>query len=516
MSSQATRKVEASAMSRSIPSAAVVAALIAALWCAASAGSAPSGSSVHAAGDEPAPAPAAPAGDPAAKGVFLVYSVNTTGEIDVCGCKRKKVRQGSITRRASYVRQARFQHANLLLVDGGNTLTGPDDARGEEHERKQTIEKAKVLVESYSRLGYRAMAIGNYDLLLGLPALEELRTLARFPFLSANLVDAASGETIFAPTAEVEVGGVKVGILGLTLEGFPQFYLDQGSPDRPLKLLGAIETAKKHVPGLRERNDVVIVLSLQDAATNRKLAAEVPGIDFLVDPFIELGNHKLWVDEDKVLERAGETLIVRMDAQGARLGTLDLTIGGAGRPFVDLADESAPAGRSSYWFERISLEPHMLEDPEIALLVEAYKKQASIVDVGTLPPLPHKDRYRTSAVCQACHQEQYDFWKGTKHGTAFASLEETGDQWRQDCISCHVLGYGQAFIAPADADPYKDVQCENCHGLNPQHPEDPAAHEWPKIEETACLVCHNPEQTRTPFHFFEEKPRVACPPLKRE
>jgi len=506
-------------MTRTTRAAAVAAALLLALWCAASA---PSGPPAQAAGgerpDDPPAAPAAPAAPatPAGKSVFLVYSVNVTGEIDVCGCKRKKVRQGSITRRASYIRQAGFQHPNLLLIDGGNTLVGPEDKRVTEHERKQTVEKAKVLIESYNRLGYRAMAVGNFDLLLGLAELGELAKLARFPFLSANLVDAATGETIFAPTAEIEVGGVKVGILGLTLETFPKYYLEQGSPDRPLEIRGAIETAKKHVPALRERNDIVIVLSLQDVGTNRKLAQEVPGIDFLVDPFIELGNHKLWVDEDKLLERVGETLLVRMDAQGARIGTLDLALGPAGRPFVDLADENAPAGRSSYWFERISLEPHLLEDPEIALLVDAYRKQASIVDVGTLPPLPHKDRYRTSAVCQACHQEQYDFWKGTKHGTAFASLEETGDQWRQDCISCHVLGYGQAFIAPADADPYKDVQCENCHGLNPQHPEDPAAHQWPKIEETACLVCHNEEQTRSQFHFLVERPKVACPPLKRE
>lgn len=502
-------------MSRKIRAAGALSALVLAIaWAAASAGG-PRDAAAQAAAQS-TPADPAPAPAPAPKGTFLIYSVNTTGEIDVCGCKRKKVRQGSITRRASYIRQARFQHPSLLLVDGGNTLLGPEDKRGEAHERKQTLEKAKVLVESYNRLGYHAMAIGNYDLMFSQAELEELRKLARFPFLSANLVDATTGETIFSPTAEVEVGGVKVGILGLTLEKFPQYYLDQGSPGRPLKLLGAIETAKKHVPALREKCDVVIVLSLQDVATNRKLAEEVPGIDFLVDPMIELGNHKLWIDDDKLLERAGETLILRMDAQGARLGTLDLTLGAAGRPFVDLADENAPPGRSSYWFERVSLEPHMLEDPEVALLVEAFKQQASIVDVAALPPLPHKDRYRTSAVCQACHQEQYDFWKGTKHGTAFASLEETGDQWRQDCIACHVLGYGQAFIAPADADPYKDVQCENCHGLNPQHPEDPAAHEWPKIEEPACLVCHNQEQTRTEFHFFMEKPKVACPPLKRE
>lgn len=461
-------------------------------------------------GDTPADEPTTPQ-----KTLFLVYSVNVTGEIDVCGCKRKKVRQGSITRRGSYLRQARYAHPDMLIIDGGNTLVGPDDKRNEEYEKKQTLEKAKVLIESYNRLGYQAMAVGNYDLLLGVPQLQELEKQAKFPLLSANLVDAETGKTVFPPTAEVVVGGVKVGLLGLTLESFPQYYLDQASPDRKLKITSSLEAAQLLVPQLRARNDIVILLSVQDAEKNREIAAQVPGIDFLVDPLIELGNHKLWVDDEHAMETVGETLIVRMDAQGARLGTLDLTVFPKGRPFVDFADENALAGRSNYWFERISLEPHMLEDPEIALIVKAYQEQASIVDVAKLPPLPHKEMYLGAATCQACHVEQYDFWKATKHGTAFASLEETGDQWRQDCIACHVLGYGQAFIAPADAEPFKDVQCENCHGLNPQHPLDPAAHKWTKIEEKACLVCHNKEQTRSDFHMFTEKPKVACPPLQR-
>ena len=451
------------------------------------------------------------------KNVFVIYSVNVTGQIDVCGCKRKKVRQGSITRRGSYIRQARFANPDALVVDAGNTLVGPNDKRTKEHELAQTFEKSKVLVESYNRLGYAAMGIGNYDLLLGVDRLKQLEKMAQFPFLSANLVDAETGETIFPATHEIEVGGVKVGMLGLTLEGIPQYYLDKSSPDRKLKLTDALAAAEHHVPVLAARNDVVIVFSINDLARNREIAEKVKGIDFLIDPQIELGNHKLWIDDDMLLETVDDTTIARMDAQGARVGTLDLFIRPKpSRPIVDGSQGDVPEGRSEYWYEKVSLEPHMLEDPEIDLLVEAYRKQASIVDVGKLPPLPHKDKYLTASTCQACHQPQYEFWKGTTHADAFSSLEETGDQWRQDCIACHVVGYGQAFIAPEDAEPYKNVQCESCHGLNPQHPLDPPAHKWGKVKEESCLACHNKEQTRNDFHFFREKPKVACPPLERQ
>jgi len=71
----------------------------------------------------------------ASKNLFLVFSINNIGYIDVCGCKRKKVRQGSITRRAAYIGQARYHHENLLLIDGGNTLFGPDDGKKKDFEK---------------------------------------------------------------------------------------------------------------------------------------------------------------------------------------------------------------------------------------------------------------------------------------------------------------------------------------------------------------------------------------------
>jgi len=244
-----------------------------------------------AAADSPekkAPAPTTDSTD--GKELFFVYSVNVVGEIDVCGCKRKKVRQGSITRRGSYLRQAQYVHPNMIVVDGGNALLGPDDKRTTAHELEQTLEKSKVLVEAYNRLGYGAMAVGNYDLLLGLENLKQLEEMAKFPFISANLADAETGELIFPPTAEVESGGVKVGLVGLTLETIPQYYLDKSSPNRKLKLTDALAAAEKYVSELRTRNDIVVVMSINDVNRNREIAEKVAGIDFLIDPLIELGQ----------------------------------------------------------------------------------------------------------------------------------------------------------------------------------------------------------------------------------
>ena len=454
---------------------------------------------------------------PSSHDMFLVFSINNVGYIDVCGCKRKKVRQGSISRRSAYIDQARFHHENLVLIDGGNTLFGPDDGKKlEDFRRKQLKAKAQLIIESYNRMGYQAMLVGHHDLTLGLPDLLEFQKQAKFPLLSANLVYRDDQKTIFPPSTIIEVDGMKIGVLGLTIDTIPSYFLEKANPDRPLALLNAVETAQKLVPQLREQCDMVILLSANHLSENRELAEKVDGVDLILDPMIELGNHKIWVDEEDSLETINNTLLARTDSQGARLGTLAIDWIDGGAPMVSLSyDEAPPAGRSTYWYERASMEPHLLEDPEIVEMVNAFKKSAEFLSSEKLPPLHSKDQYLTASTCSVCHVEQTEFWKKTTHATAFSSLEETGDQWRQDCIACHVLGYGQAFIAPADAEPYKDVQCENCHGLNPQHPTDPVNHPWPAVQEKSCLVCHNKEQTREDFVFIRERPKVACPLLKR-
>src|SRR6058998_242553 len=90
------------------------------------------------------------------KNFTLVYTVNNAGYIDVCGCKHKEVRQGSLTRRASFLKQLRATGRDLLLVDGGSSLFALED-RVKESELTEALRKAELIIEAYNRMGYRAM-----------------------------------------------------------------------------------------------------------------------------------------------------------------------------------------------------------------------------------------------------------------------------------------------------------------------------------------------------------------------
>ena len=160
-----------------------------------------------------------------AKKFTLVYNINNAGYIDVCGCKHKEVRQGSMTRRASFLKQLKATGRDLLLLDGGSAFF-PINKRLKPTEVKEAVRKAELITESYNRIGYSALAIGPYDLITGLDNLLKLEKKARFQMLSANFVD-KNGKLLFKPHAVFEAGGVRGGVIGLTLETIPKPVLEK-------------------------------------------------------------------------------------------------------------------------------------------------------------------------------------------------------------------------------------------------------------------------------------------------
>ncbi len=467
--------------------------------------------------------------DAAAKKFTLIYNVNNSGYIDVCGCKHKEVRQGSLTRRASFLRQIRATGREILLLDGGSSLYKVGD-RVKDAERAEAIRKAAVIVEAYNRMGYRAMAVGPFELAGGLDALRDLEKKAKFELLSANLVDAKTGELLFEPHIVETVGGVRVGVIGLTLESMSKVFLGKVAPGTRVE--SPKDALAKSLAELKGKVDLIVALSHLREEVNRELADAFPEVQILIDPYIQYGNPHTWIKKDEWLSTRKDTVFLRGDGQGARLGCLDIEMTRSGKPLVhwaDLADledlvktpnatEADRAKlaelreRNEFDFQITSIEPHHLTDPEIDQLVEAWKNNVDLASVKAgEAELPHRADYLTAAKCQGCHEKQYEWWKGTKHAVAMASLERENNHRRFDCIGCHTLGYGKAFLDVTNAGVYANVQCESCHGTNPQHVDDPKQHRFGRITRKDCLVCHNKEQTLKDFHFARARRMVACP-----
>jgi hypothetical protein len=107
--------------------------------------------------------------------------------------------------------------------------------------------------------------------------------------------------------------------------------------------------------------------------------------------------------------------------------------------------------------------------------------------------------------CQSCHPKEYEKWKTTNHATAFDTLVKKGNQFDPDCIECHTTGFNQynGFRSFKTTPGMINVQCEICHGPLSLHSReeylvkakklDKGTAQFPKITETLCIKCHNPD-----------------------
>ena len=196
---------------------------------------------------------------------------------------------------ATLVKQVRKENPNVLLVDSGDTIQGTPL---QYYHNKKNNQPPDPMMLAMSALKYDSMAVGNHEYNFGLQVLEKARSEASFPWLSANSYNKGSNETHYKPYIVKEIGGARIGILGLTTPGIPNWENTQNYAG--LEFRDPLTEAKKWVPVLRlkERADVVVItmhMGLEhDLRTgemnpgqvsneNRAIAIanQVPGVDLI-------------------------------------------------------------------------------------------------------------------------------------------------------------------------------------------------------------------------------------------
>lgn len=213
---------------------------------------------------------------------------------------------GGLARIATVVNRIRDEGQPVLLLDAGDTIHGTGIA---------AATKGKVLIDAMNLMGFNAMTVGNHEFNWGMEPLFASRDEAEFPFLSANLLETATDELLFEPYKIIEQGNVKIGILGLSARANRHH-----APEvRELVTnLDAIEVASEIVPELREKVDILVVLSHLGHFNDRFLAESVDGIDLI------LGGHTHWLLTEPI--EINDTLIFENGWGGEYLSRIDLTI----------------------------------------------------------------------------------------------------------------------------------------------------------------------------------------------
>lgn len=171
---------------------------------------------------------------------------------------------------AGFLRNLRNKRAadggDVLLVDGGDLFQGTLESN---------LGEGAVIVQAYNALGYDAATVGNHEFDFGPEgkaatatgdqdprgALKARARQANFPFLSANIVEALSGERfgspLIPPSVMLEKKGVKIGLIGVSTEDTP--YTTLAANFRGLAMRSVRDTLVEEARQLRAQGATLVV-----------------------------------------------------------------------------------------------------------------------------------------------------------------------------------------------------------------------------------------------------------------
>lgn len=224
--------------------------------------------------------------------VTLVHVNDTHSHLDATGPRDFHLdgTVGGLAKAAGVITDIRNHNPNVLLLHAGDVFTGDFFFN-----KFWGIAEFQLM----QKLGFDAMTVGNHEFDLGPEMLaysvnpsNGLPGLPSFslPLLSANLDFSACGSPECAylhnrisPAVLKTVGGLKIGIFGMTVPNNPTTHSGDVAilgGDNPAVLFGIAET---QVESLRaEGAQVVICLSHLGLLYDQALAAYVGGIDIIV------------------------------------------------------------------------------------------------------------------------------------------------------------------------------------------------------------------------------------------
>lgn len=411
----------------------------------------------------------APELTPSQRGLTLLVSGGSSGELLPCGCIWSA--RGGIARRATVLAEWRAAAGEdeVVRIDLGN-LQSQDPLTSE-------IVNA-ALYEDLRRDGVSLIGVGAEDAARGYESLLGMARATGARLLSANLVYHDNGEPAFEPYALVGGGGTpRLALVGLTRPD-PALMIG-GERNRTLVVEDPGEALARWLPrASAEAEHVIVMGDLRRHQANRllrdypsSLALLIPSFDYQPDGPLTGARGVLALEHQGVQVLAyrvgpgGETLARRATLHDGVPG--DGAVASSLQPVLDRVNEALRAG-------------HADREPD-----------------------PLDERYTGGEACASCHREEHGIWSRGPHARAWTTLVEADREWTVACNICHVTGAGddEAWLDPARTPQLTGVQCEACHGPGREHAHRPSAG-FGAVDLERCRACHN--ELYSPDFFPEE------------
>jgi 5'-nucleotidase len=258
-----------------------------------------------------APAAAAAADDPPRTAEAQILAINdfhgalegeTAGTVRETSTDPEAIKAGGADYLATYVRRLRRENPRNTLTVSAGDLIGASPLTSALFHDEPTI-------KAMNRIGLDLNAVGNHEFDEGADELLRMQRGgchrvdgctdvdqdgrpdrfrgAKFRFLAANVVRTATGRTLFRPYAIRRLGGVRVGFIGLTLEGTPDVVAAAGI--QGLEFRDEADTINHYARVLRRRGVEAIVVLLHQGG-QQTAPFNVNGCNGLNGPIVDIVN----------------------------------------------------------------------------------------------------------------------------------------------------------------------------------------------------------------------------------
>ncbi|MCH7322277.1 bifunctional 2',3'-cyclic-nucleotide 2'-phosphodiesterase/3'-nucleotidase [Solibacillus sp. MA9] len=174
-----------------------------------------------------------------------------------------------LAKTAILIEEARKENPNTLLFDNGDTIQGTPLGSYVQAVQKLKDGEMHPSVAAMEVLNYDAATFGNHEFNYGLDFLDEVTDDATFPFVNANVRDAATKALKYTPYVLIDkevvdsqgnISTISVGVTGIVP---PQILKwDKSNLEGKVTVDDSVEAVKAVVPQMKEAGaDVIVVLS---------------------------------------------------------------------------------------------------------------------------------------------------------------------------------------------------------------------------------------------------------------
>lgn len=258
---------------------------------------------------------------------------------------------------AAAINAERKDCKHCLVLNAGDLVQGTPVS---------TMFKGTPVYELANKFRFDASTLGNHEFDYGWRQVPEFLKKAKFPVVSANVVNDAGALIADRPYVIKKVNGIRVAIIGAAMANLVSGFLTNITAG-PWKAQPVAEAANRVAAELKDKADVIVLLG----HIHQKEGSEVLQAAADVDVVVEGHNHS----GRPQLERVADRVAVGCQGYGRDICRLDLEIKMPEGKIVTASWKKIPV-------EAAKITPH----PAMAKLVDKWEKRVSAamdIKIGT-------------------------------------------------------------------------------------------------------------------------------------